>query len=380
MISAGAQQRSNPLPLTPLSPSRVSPLLFHSKDYLEIQYANVRAPVKASIAAAASVPFSDIPNLGKVVKDSVSSITEGSVLLASGASLPYDYLVLAPGCAYGVPTFVAPASGEGTVAEREAAAKVRAAAVAAAPAVVVVGGGPVGVEAAAEVAVAFPDKPVTLITAAKTLLAGKPVSLRNAAESFLKGKGVTILTDQKVVASGKGGLVCEPSGQTLPAGALPLWCVPGAPNTAFLAEAGAGSESPSTSILDPAGFIRVDSHLRVSGTSTWFALGDAAAIPGVKLGYLTRGQAGVVVANLRALESAGGHFAARPDTPLPKAWTTNGGLEMMLVTLGPHAGTAHVGNWVTLPSFAVAAMKSRDLFVGKTRRGVGAPPAPVGSV
>lgn len=340
----------------------------------------MRTPVKASVATAASVPFSDIPNLGKVVRDTVEKVEKGAVLTTSGASLPFDYLVLAPGCAYGDATFVAPAE-EGTLAEREAAATKRAAALAAAPAVVVVGGGPVGVEAAAEIAVAYPDKPLTLVTAADTLLAGKPASLRNNAATFLESKGAKLIFGQKVVSKGAGGaLTCEPSAQVLPAGALALWCVPGSPNTGFLSGAGGSSGKNGAPAVNPSGFISVDAHLRVPGTSTWFALGDAAAIPGVKLGYLTRGQAGVVVGNIKALEAAGGALAARPDSPLPKSWTPNGGLEMMFVTLGPSAGTAHVGSWISLPSVVVAGIKSRDLFIGKTRKGVGAPPAPLGSV
>ena len=356
---------------------------------MEIQYANVRTPVKPSVAAAASVPFSTIPNLGRVVRDAAAAVQGGAVLTSSGASLPFDYLVLAPGCAYGDPTFVAPEE-EGTTAQREAAASARAAALAAAPAVVVVGGGPVGVEAAAEIAVAFPDKPLTLVTSADTLLAGKPASLRNASAAFLQGRGATLITGQRVVAGKGGRLACETSGEALPEGALALWCVPGSPNTGFLAAGrpdgggegtqGAPRPPPLASALDGAGFIRVDAHLRVRGRATWFALGDAAAIPGVKLGYLTRGQAGVVVANIKALEAGGGALAARPDAPLPKSWAANGGLEMMFVTLGPSAGAAHVGAWISLPSMVVAGIKSRDLFVGKTRKGVGAPPAPVGSV
>lgn len=355
---------------------------------MEIQYANVRTPVKASVVDAVSVPFSTIPKLGTVVRDTAAGLSPDgrAVLTAGGVALPFDYLVLAPGCGYGDPAFVAPAE-EATLAARQAGAAARAKALASAPAVVVVGGGPVGVEAAAEVAVAFPDKPLTLVTAADTLLAGKPASMHGAAAAFLKGKGATVITGQRVVTRPGGRLACEPSGEALPEGALALWCVPGAPNTAFLAgAAGASSSSGSSSAdgtpspLDEAGFIRVDANLRVPGRATWFALGDAAAIPGVKLGYLTRGQAGVVVANIRALEAGGGPLAARPDTPLPKAWTPNGGLEMMFITLGPAAGAAHVGPWIRLPSAVVAAIKGRDLFVGKARSGVGAPPAPAGSV
>jgi len=43
----------------------------------------------------------------------------------------------------------------------------------------------------------------------------------------------------------------------------------------------------------------------------------------------------------------------------------------MLVTLGRGSGAGHLGRWVRLPGPAVAAVKGRDLFVGKTRAGLG---------
>jgi hypothetical protein len=54
-----------------------------------------------------------------------------------------------------------------------------------------------------------------------------------------------------------------------------------------------------------------------------------------------------------------------------KPWTKNGmGFEAMFVSLGPRAGTGHLG-WLTIPSFLVALIKSRDLFVSKGRHEVG---------
>ena len=44
---------------------------------------------------------------------------------------------------------------------------------------------------------------------------------------------------------------------------------------------------------------------------------------------------------------------------------------MLLVTLGRGSGTGHLGRWVRFPGVVVAAIKGRDLFVGKTRAGLG---------
>lgn len=145
-------------------------------------------------------------------------------------------------------------------------------------------------------------------------------------------------------------------------------CFNGAPNTSFL--------SSSADVLDPAGFIRVDEHLRVVGKEAegWFALGDASSAPGVKLGYLARAQAATVAANVKAAIAAAkkdGNKPASASPPPPSKWTPNNGLEMMLVTLGKGGGTGHLGKWLRFPGLAVAAIKGRDLFVGKTRAGLG---------
>ena len=146
-------------------------------------------------------------------------------------------------------------------------------------------------------------------------------------------------------------------------------CFNGAPNTSFLS-------SSSPAVLDAAGFIKVDEHLRVLGKEAegWFALGDASAAPGVKLGYLARAQAATVAANIRAAIKAAKEKEAgnKPSSALPPSkWTPNNGFEMMLVTLGKGSGTGHLGRWVRFPGLAVAAIKGRDLFVGKTRAGLG---------
>lgn len=340
---------------------------------MEIQYANVRLPVQPGVAAGACVPFADIPRLGDVVRDVAVSADAAAVTLASGKKLSYDYLVLAPGVGYADTLFKGGVTD--TAASRAAAAAAAAKALATASSVVIVGGGPVGVEVAGELATDAPGVAVTLVTAADRLLAPKPPHLGAAAEAWLTGRGVRVVKGATVAEAGgregsrsrRGGggggtLTLRPSGDALTADVV-YWCHAAAPHTAWLADAG---------VLDGGGFIKVDAHLAVVGgpaPGRWFALGDACDAPGVKLGYLTRQQAGVVARNVRA--AAGG------GAPTAAAWAANGGKpEIMLVTLGRGAGTGHVGGWITLPSAAVWLIKARDLFVGKTRAWVGAPPAP----
>lgn len=93
------------------------------------------------------------------------------------------------------------------------------------------------------------------------------------------------------------------------------------------------------------------------------AAGGCASLRGP---VLWQGEA--LAANLKAIIQKG------KDAKL-KGWTKNGfGFEAMFISLGPKAGTGHFG-CLTMPSFAVAAIKSADLFIGKGRAEAGAAPA-----
>ena len=338
---------------------------------MEIQYANVRLPVQPGLAAGCCVPFSDIPRLGSVERGVAASVSATAVTLDNGTTLPYDHLVLAPGTGYACGVFKS--SPDLSVASRAAGVAAAAKAVDAASSTVIIGGGPVGVEVAAELAADGKGGALTLVTRGAALLPGKPAHLSAAVETWLVAKGVTVVkgvaasveTIKPARRSGPAHRVSLGAGRPALDADVVYTCYAGAPNTGFL------RGGPGDACLDGAGFIRVDAALAVvAAPASWYALGDACDAPGVKLGYLARGQAGVVVANVKA--AARGAPASNPST-----WAPNGGRpEMMLVTLGRAAGAGHLGAWVRFPSLAVWALKSRDLFVGKTRAWIGAPPAP----
>ena len=66
-------------------------------------------------------PYSAIPGIGTMIKAQVTAVSDGSVALDSGAAVPYDYLVLAPGSTYPEPALK---GLSGSLAERSAAMQV----------------------------------------------------------------------------------------------------------------------------------------------------------------------------------------------------------------------------------------------------------------
>jgi NADH dehydrogenase FAD-containing subunit len=108
------------------------------------------------------------------------------------ATFPYDYLVVATGCAYPGPTKAPP---DACILRDERLGAVEAArdALARAATVLVLGGGAVGVEVAAELVEAKGGAAVTLATASDELVPDLPPATRNQALAWLRDRGATVL-------------------------------------------------------------------------------------------------------------------------------------------------------------------------------------------
>ena len=252
--------------------------------------------------------------------------------------LLWDWCVLATGSTYPAPMKPPPSqagAGGKSLAGRMLQLSECAAEIASAPSVLIIGGGPVGVELAAEIAVAFKlprAKAVTLLSAAPTLMQGLPESLGTAAERWLTRHGVNVVLGERVepapvsAAAGEGtgasatgrlGLAePQPAGVPYPRsrGALPrstaagesrpllggstshydvvsptvltdagkrypaalvLTCAGAAPSSAYCAHP---ASSPALAAArDSRGRIAVDACLRVVGCGpALFAIGDVA--------------------------------------------------------------------------------------------------------
>jgi NADH dehydrogenase FAD-containing subunit len=135
------------------------------------------------------------------VRDTVEAIIPnrdyqngGRVQLASGDVFDYAYLVLATGASAGLPSRVSQTAKEnGVKAIRDQRQKLKDA-----QNIVVVGGGPAGIELAADAKAQFPQKNITLIHSRKTLLhEGFGVEAHRRIYQEMESLGVNLLLGEK---------------------------------------------------------------------------------------------------------------------------------------------------------------------------------------
>ncbi|CAN0923453.1 Apoptosis-inducing factor homolog A [Linum grandiflorum] len=237
--------------------------LIDPKDYYEITWANLRGMVEPAFAERIVIKHRDYFTNGRIVTSHAVNITEKEVLTYDGESVPYDYLVIAAGHKDPLPE---------TRKDRLAQFHAENERIKSASSILIIGGGPTGVELAAEIAVDFPGKE------------GKPL-----ASSWLKD---TVLGDS----------------------------------------------------LDSKGRLMVDEHLKE-----------------MKQGYLAQSHATVVAKNLKVMMSSGKQCRLSSYKP---------GLEMAIVSLGRREAVAQFP-FATVGGVLPGYIKSKDMFVGKTRKLMG---------
>lgn len=243
------------------------------------------------------------------VTDEGGSDGGGSVILASGEVLPYDWLVLALGAetnTFGIPGVKEHALRFSTYGDaiRVTERLNSLANSTVPPEVVIVGGGYAGVELAAAVSDRFRGHGrIKLITATPDILEGSPQGQREAARKALEDDGIAILSSSIVkevrlaaskdsngsnhVNTGKDErkrliFLQDDQGQSeILEADIVLWAAGQAP-TPKLDASSLSLPFPST----PKGATQTDSTLRVLRNRCVFALGDVAVADGNKqIGY-----------------------------------------------------------------------------------------------
>ncbi|KAJ1731439.1 hypothetical protein LPJ72_003934 [Coemansia sp. Benny D160-2] len=252
----------------------------------------------------------------RFIQAAVTSITTTSVELSNGSSVPFDYLVLSTGVSSTFPaTITVPTIPEANEQLTQVHANVEKA-----KQVLVIGGGAVGVEAAGEIADAYPDKKVTLVHSGPHLLPDifKPTVLSGALAK-LQALGVRVVLNEKVNIpentvfdcsvrpldlQGASGNVYQSDLQILATGAKP--------NAGFIQ----GLEGTlGTKLRDDRGYIKVRPTLQLDSDacSNIFVPGDVNNMAaGAKYAILAKQQAELVSGNIKALvtASAGGKTVA----------------------------------------------------------------------
>ena len=281
----------------------------------------------------------------------MSAVTPIAVQLTSGASVPYDYLVLAPG----ITGSVGKPMQATQLAERRAFFVAEAARLRSASSVLIIGGGPVGVELAGEIMTEMPGKKITLVHTGSALmdagLAGDTFAGAFAGRltDTVKKAGVNVLLGSRVERNADGTFGTKTDKGLDVSADIVYNCTSSKPATAFLKD--------SAVKLTADGYIAVDKTLLATGTTNIFALGDAAATGHMKQGYASRSQAALVVSNLLASHRKKGLKNLGPP-----------GGPMMMVSFGRSGGLGMLplcGGCIAGPGFV--SIKSKDLFIEPTR-------------
>ena len=324
-------------------------VLIDPKEYFEITWADLRSMVEPSFAEKTLIKHSQYLVNGRVITSPAVSVTERDVLINDGRTVPYDYLVIATGHADSVPRN----KNERISQFQEDNKKIKSSS-----SILIIGGGPVGVELAGEIATDYPDKKVTLVHKGSRLLEFIGPKASAKAQKWLKSKRVEVLLNQTVdVDSASEGTreFTTSAGKTITADCY-FVCV-GRPLASKWLKESILSES-----LDDYGRLMVDQNLRVKGRSNIFAIGDITDVHEIKQGYLAQSHAVVVTKNLKLLMKGG----EESKLAIYKPPTST----MAVISLGRKSGIMQLP-FTTISGRVPGWIKSKDLFVGKTRKMMG---------
>ncbi|KAF3566421.1 hypothetical protein DY000_02018248, partial [Brassica cretica] len=199
---------------------------------------------------------------GRVVTSPSVNITETDVMTADGDVIGYDYLVIATGHS---DLFLK------TRQEKLSQYQSEYEDIRSSKSVLIVGGGPSGVELAAEIAVDFPEKKVTLVHKGPKLLEFIGEKAADKAFDWFKSKKVEVILNQSVDlnSASDGNKTYKTSG---------AWMVKGE---------------------------MVDEHLRIKDRKNVFTIGDITSILEMKQGYIAEMHANVAVKNIKVMMSGG---------------------------------------------------------------------------
>lgn len=274
----------------------------------------------------------------------------------------FDFLVLATGAA-DPDRVVRPATATAADAARhfsELSRRLRGS-----PRLLIVGGGPVGVEVAAELAEVMPRGSLILIEAGERLLPVAKPRLSAWAADHLQRRGVAVRLGQRLedMIRDRSGikLARTAAGSEIEFDAM-LLCNGTRPDASYLRE-----RFPAA--IDDGGRIRVDANLRVRGLDRVFAAGDASDADPLKLAAAAERQAAVVLANLRRL-------LVDLDTPAERlaVYRPAPGPARLVVSLGPDAGLAQLRIGCYRSRRLARILKSRDMLTGRYQRRAGSSP------
>lgn len=210
-------------------------------DYFEVPMAAPRSLVDPDMVQQSIIAFSEaLPQVEHIQAKLIELTPEGGLIEQNGqySTLHADVSVLATGSQYANPLM---RSTNGNATERQAFYQRYHTRLSEAERILIVGGGPIGVEVAAEIIQNYPSKLITLLDAGARLLRGTSEAAALHASQFLSSRGVNILLNQRLKnvnglseqVFGEAGVAQTDNGQSIPYDLL-IWCGGGKANTSYM--------------------------------------------------------------------------------------------------------------------------------------------------
>ncbi|MEM6481227.1 MAG: FAD-dependent oxidoreductase [Pseudomonadota bacterium] len=316
--------------------------------------AMLRALVDASVRDRALIPYDKLLSKGTVIKAKATGVKSNAVLVGED-EVPADYIVLATGASNGG---IFKPGDESIKAFREAQSRVSNE-IKRAERIVIVGAGAVGTELAGEIAHAFPDKSLTLVSADAALFPELPAKLGSGLLKRLSAMGVDVIlgtrvSDLQSTTEPYAGTVTLSDRRQIEAD-LVIPAIGSQPQTALF-------DSLPDVTRGPDGRVKVDGYMRPSSLPNVFAAGDAVDAGDLMTIVATSRQQPWLATILKALAAGKNLESQKRYSPWGKA--------PILVPLGPQRGNSFLiiatfGDWVT------RAAKGKDLFISKYRKLLG---------
>ncbi|XP_031486165.1 uncharacterized protein LOC116254744 [Nymphaea colorata] len=327
-------------------------VLIDPKDYYEVPWAALRCMVEPAFAQRTLIEHKDYLGNARVVTSTAVKVSEREIVTSEGRCIPYDYLVIATGHPNTFPT----TRSERLKEFQESYEKIKAS-----NSVLIVGGGPTGVELAGEIAVDFPEKQITIVHKGSRLLEFVGPKASEKALAWLTSRKVQVLFNQEISLEQLDDTQTEFVTSEGVKVRADCWfnCIGKGVGSSWL------TEGILHGCLNERGQLMVDEHFRVKGKENIFAIGDITDIREMKQGYIAHKHALLAAKNLKLL------LEGRSESDLHRY---KQGSAIAIVSLGRKQAVAQLP-FLTTIGYIPGYIKSRDLFVGKTRKELGLDPS-----
>jgi len=317
------------------------------------------------------IPYSNLfKKNGVFVQANVTALHKNEVHISPshselGSKIHFEYAVIATGAQYPEPAKAHGATKEESIKHLE---KTREA-IKLAYNILVIGGGPVGIELAAEIKTAYPSKEVTIIHKGPTLIDSTSFSdkFKSKVLTATEAVGVKVVLNEKVILDDKNigrdyktRMIKTESGQQYES-ELQFVAFGTKPNGSIVETLDSSLVNHDTHGIKVRPTLQVDSD----AYKHIFAIGDVIDLKGEgKLAMKASKHAELVAKNIHILIA---HESPDDDKnkPTPTLHKYKSDPNAMVITLGKNGGIAYLPFFggMTVGSWVVKTLKSKNLFI-----------------